>query len=84
MSKLWDSWGCHGDIEAARPLAAVALNGFSTKAYSRDFADDLGDFKPSGCISDPHAIEIDWLGSNQSACSRSSALFLTWAQLSSR
>jgi len=65
------------DVEAARPLAAVLLNGFSSEVDSRDFADDLGDFKPSGCVGNPHAIEIDWLGRNQFACSCLSVPFLT-------
>jgi hypothetical protein len=82
MSKLWGSaaWRSSvgdGDVEAARPLAAVPLNRFSSEADSRDFADDLGDFKPSGCVGDPHAIEIDWLGRNQSASSRSPVPFLS-------
>ena len=66
----------HRDVEAARPLAAVLLDRFSSEVDSRDSADDLGDFKPSRCVGDAHAVEIDWLGRNQWACSRLSVPFL--------
>ena len=82
MSKLgnsaaWRSWVGHSDVEAAGPLAAVLLNRFSSEADSRDFADDLGDVKPSGCVGDPHAVEIDWFRQDQSAGSRLSVPFST-------
>jgi hypothetical protein len=71
------SWLGHGDVEPARALAAVALNRFASEIDSRDSADDVGDFKPSRRVGDPHAVEIDWLGRNQSAFSRLSVPFLT-------
>src|SRR5690242_18584234 len=61
-----DNIQAEGDIEPARPFAAVSLDGFGRKADSCDFGGDLGDLKPSGCLRNLHAIKIDWLPRDQS------------------